>query len=447
MKSRWICILLCLFVVRGFFCFYGFDRRPLVSSNDEVIIEDPALALARGQGLRLVSFPGLELTKMWAHYPPAFFLIQAAVYKVFGFSPASSRIPGICFSLLGVAILCGILVALFRTEYIDRFAMFASLLLLLFDPFIVVISRVGRMEQLALFFGLAGLAAVICATSPLRVSLWRWYCGAVLIGLSISTHPSAVLYWITFAALVFIARRELGIFKMALLLAIPAFAMAALWCAVYGDRSLIALDQMIRISRISVAPSLGMANFLQSIRARDIDMFKQAGGTAYVLLFAGWAALAVRAAIRPHSGPERWRSALWVFLIAGLFQMIAAWKFNLYVARTLLFVPLGILNLSIAIAWLPQIQRRVVAALAGAFAMVQLALFVNYFTRLTANRETWSPGRFDALVDSIPANATVLSTYQLWHTFMGRGREVAIIDTSLMPDRIFWENDISPVAR
>lgn len=78
--------LAAFFTLRIFACWYGFDRLPSVSSKDEVIINDPALALSRGEGLIAPSFGGKRISTLYAQHPPLYVLTQAVVFDVFGFS-------------------------------------------------------------------------------------------------------------------------------------------------------------------------------------------------------------------------------------------------------------------------------------------------------------------------------------------------------------------------
>jgi hypothetical protein len=434
-RHRLFC-LVCLFVVRGFFCYYGYDRRPLFSSNDEVIVNDAALALARGQGLRLASFEGLELARMWAHYPPVFFLTQGAIFKAGGFCPGAVRLPGIVYSFAGVAILVLILASLHRARIIDRFGAVIAGALLFVDPYFLVISRVGRMEPLALFFGLSGIACVTCARTPLAVPMRRWIAGGALTGLAISTHPTAFLYWIAFAAFAAIAPRE-GIGRRVLaVVVVPGLTALLIWIAVYRGQSGVAFEQMHHLSQISLKPTLGLIDFFHAVGNRNLDEFSHAGGTTYIVLFAGWLALALRPAFqRRESNLENWR--LLVFVAAGVLQTAVAWKFTLYCARAILFVPLGAINLALALSFLPKPPRRAIAIIVGAFVSLQVSLFLMYFARLPRNWNSWSPDRFDALVGSLPANR-VASTFELWHAFMKANRQVRIVDFSLIPDQHYW---------
>jgi hypothetical protein len=62
--------------------------------GDEIIINDPAIALSRGQGLIAPSFTGspMGIDKLYAHFPPLYIYLQSYVFRLFGISAYSLRL-------------------------------------------------------------------------------------------------------------------------------------------------------------------------------------------------------------------------------------------------------------------------------------------------------------------------------------------------------------------
>jgi hypothetical protein len=56
--------------------------------GDEVTINDPAIALSRGQGLRAPSFGGsaFGFDLLYAHFPPVYIWTESLVFRGFGVS-------------------------------------------------------------------------------------------------------------------------------------------------------------------------------------------------------------------------------------------------------------------------------------------------------------------------------------------------------------------------
>lgn len=436
-ERRVLLFLGVFFALRLVLSFYGYDRRPLLTTNDEAIVQDAAVALARGEGLRATSFEGLEVAEFYANHPPLFTFVQGGMFKTFGFSPATLRLPGIVASLLAVLLLGAMLRSLLAVGLVDGFGATLAALLLLCDPFVIILSRIGRMEHLAALLALAGLNLVIRAVRDSQPK-WRWLTAGALLGAAIATHPAAVLYLLVFAALLWL-RREMGWGKVVMFLAMPAAVFALFWFAGFGARSWEAWQQLGRMARLGLPPTLGLDLCLRAITHRDLEAFKQVGGTAYLVVICGWLLLLGRA-LRSRSWGA-WQPCLVVLAVAAVLEIFAAYRLSMYLARTMLFVYLGILHLAIGCSHLSPRVRRMAAVCVGVFLAAQLAYLASYFVRLPGQWTAWSPTRFDDLVRSIPPSVKTASTFELWHAWQGAGRRVRIIDPSLPIDAHYWAED------
>ena len=428
-----VCIVALL---RTALCFYGYDRRPLASSNDEVVIQDAPLSWARGQGLRLASFEGLELAKFYAHYPPVYTVTQAALYRVFGFSMAVVRLPGIIYSLIGLLFTAGILIRWQRAGLLDAFGAWTSGILLLIDPFIAVVSRVGRMEPMAMMFGVMGIYFITDSGSNyVTTNRMRLIASGVLVGLALATHVAAVAYWVMFVGLIITTQEQIKLSNKAVLASLPIAVLTLIWIAVYRERSVEGIHQMVRISRTLLPPSFGFRDLAVGLLHSNQDLIKKVGGTAFLLLWAGWLFALARPFIPTDESSSNSRRMLITFAVVAVIQIFIGWKLSLYVARTFLFLPLALLFFAAAISHMSRVPSRIIVVGCVIFATAQFSLFAQYYRRLPGHWNEWSPNRFDDLVHSIPENQRILSSYELWHAFMKADRPVRITDFTLVSDR------------
>jgi 4-amino-4-deoxy-L-arabinose transferase-like glycosyltransferase len=155
-------LLIALVLSRIILVWYGFDRLPFLSSNDEVLYNDAAVAMSKGFGLVAKSLAGtMDLGKIYGHHPPLFPLIQSVIFRLFGFSAFTLRALGIaCFILYSILFI----VLLYRLKNIgiyDDFSFFSTDLLFISDPTSFDYARWGRPDSLALFFGIVAFRFII----------------------------------------------------------------------------------------------------------------------------------------------------------------------------------------------------------------------------------------------------------------------------------------------
>ena len=434
-------LYLCAFVflVRLVLSFVGFDRRPLMMSNDEVILHDAAYSLACGEGLRAPSLNGLDLGTCFYHYPPLSFLVQAAIFRSFGFSAATVRLPSIIEHSIGLLILLWILRQGVRAGLMDSFGAWIGAALILADPFLLVLCRVSRMEHLGGLMGLLGMAFAFAAYSSSGGSRFRkLLAGSVFIGLAIGTHPSAISYQLAFYCFLALWRKELGWRRTLVVFLMPGVVFGIEWGLVFGKDSLEYLLKMSLLSKINLQPSLGLDLLANSVLHHKIDDFKQLGASAYLLVLAGWLFLFIRCFAGLKDSSEKRRQLLWFLAIAGALQIAAAWKMSFYSARTILYAPLAIINLALVFSFLPKMGRRAVTAVTVIFALAGAGATSAYFLALAKHGNEWSSDRFASVVASIPKDAKVATTFELWHEWKKANREIRVIVPSLPIDRYFW---------
>jgi 4-amino-4-deoxy-L-arabinose transferase-like glycosyltransferase len=441
--------------IRTFLCFYGFDRRPLVTGPDEAVLQDAALSWARGTGYRLASLEGLGLAETFAHHPPLYLMAQAAVYQLTGFSVEAMRLPGIICGIVALLLFAGMLARWFHGGVISGPAVAIAGALILADPLILVVSRVARMEPMGMMFGMAAMFCVAGRRTLVVEDFKRWIAGALFIGLALATHFSTATYFVAFLGASLAVVPRFSVPKLLSLAALPVLVLASIWFCTYGGKSLEAVHELIRTADSVTAgsrphegapPTLGFEYVWRAVTARDFDSVKRVGGTAYAVLWICWltvlaAAVAARRRYREPGG-----KLLLVLAGVTVIQIAIAWKLSLYMVRVALYAPLAALALALAWGNLPRWARRTGAGLAAIFVAFQLALVTGYYLRLARGWDAWSPSRFDSLVASIPPDARVVSSFELWHTFMAAGRPVRITDFSLRPDQLYWEANPGALA-
>ncbi|MEI6562024.1 MAG: hypothetical protein WCO68_08080 [Verrucomicrobiota bacterium] len=427
------------FLIRSILSFVGFDRRPLLMSNDEVSIQDAAYSLACGEGLRASSLDGLDLGTCYYHYPPLSFFVQAALFRSFGFSPATLRLPSIMEHSLGLLVLFWILRQGVRGGLMDAFGAWIGAALILVDPFLLVLSRVSRMEHLCGLLGLVGMAFAFAAHSGSGKSRFRkLLAGSVFIGLALGTHPAAVSYQLAFACFLALWAKELGWRRSLAVFLMPGVVFGVAWGLAFGRESLDDLWKMSLLSKTNLQPSLGLDLLANAVFHHKIDDFKQLGASAYLLVLAGWLFLFIRCFAGFKDSPESRRKLCGLLAIAGVLQIGAAWKMTFYSARTMLYAPLAIINLAIVFSFLPKMGRRVVTAVTVCFALAGAGATVGYFHALATHWNDWSSDRFAAVVESVPKEAKVASTFELWYAWRKANRHIRVIVPCLPTDRPFW---------
>jgi len=127
MKHRYFLVnfLIIFIVVRSLLVWYGFDRLPRLSNNDEVIQNDAAVAMSKGFGLVAKSYDGvMDLGKIYGHHPPVFPLLQSAIFRLFGFSALTLRASDIVFFILYSVFFVMLLYRLKNMGVYDNFAFF-----------------------------------------------------------------------------------------------------------------------------------------------------------------------------------------------------------------------------------------------------------------------------------------------------------------------------------
>jgi 4-amino-4-deoxy-L-arabinose transferase-like glycosyltransferase len=162
---------------------------------------------------------------MWLSFhdaPPLVFLIQHSVFRVFGDTALTARVP---FAVAGVMTLVFVMV-LAHSLYGTRVALWAGLALA-FNPFFIWTSRIGMLEGIELMWIVAALVCFVRARTRPQFVLW-W--GAAMGLAFISKYTSLYLIPV-FGGLWWRARASLFAVPAVRRRFIAALAMIIIFCA------------------------------------------------------------------------------------------------------------------------------------------------------------------------------------------------------------------------
>jgi len=207
-----------LVLLHAFAILYRFGSLPIAPVyGDEIIINDPAIALSRGQGLIAPSFTDspFGIDKLFAHFPPVYLYLQSIIFRWLGVSVYSMRLLTTVMSIAAVAVFVLLVHLLCKWGVAKpRTALLLAALYALSSP-TIVLHRVARMESLIEFLALSSLACVLAAYfMPLQnetggrgskariVHVGLLIARCFLAGLCLATHPEAITAILPIALLV-----------------------------------------------------------------------------------------------------------------------------------------------------------------------------------------------------------------------------------------------------
>jgi hypothetical protein len=431
-----------LLVLRAIAAFAGVTYLPLTPSVPaEVLMNDPALALSRGLGLVAPSFAhsinGFD--RMYAHFPPVFLFLQSLVYRTFGFSASSVRLLGGCAEVASLAVFALAFREFFRRGFIDRLGLVAGSVLILLEPTTLIQARQGRMESTNILFGSIAFLLTLLADRLIGWEMPLWIASSVFCGLSLSTHPSAILFVPVLGLWSLMRVRRFGWVRWLGVNALPLVVFGGIWGLTYGANSIAALRQMQRLSGYT-PPSLGLAMLAGAVRDRAAGQLQQSGSLALILIVVAPVLACLRLFLAKGSGAA---PAVWKKLLAGaavaLFLQCAVIAWYLPWSgpnRIVMATPFGFFCLALAISWLPGRAERPAIALAVAFLLAEIAVTGGYFHQLHRTPEC-GPDRLDAVVDSIPPQSRVAAVPEFWYAFQHKGRAFSFIYHAADEDR-YW---------
>jgi 4-amino-4-deoxy-L-arabinose transferase-like glycosyltransferase len=240
---------------------YGFGSVPIAPVyGDEVIINDPAISLSRGRGLIAPSFAGssVGIDKLFAHFPPVYIYLQAAIFRLFGVSAYSLRLLTTVMSIAAAAVFVLLVYRLHRWRWVGKRAALLVMCLYTLSAPTIILQRISRMESLIEFLSLVSLLCVLtvihrnygAAEAPARTkgTTGLVTLSAVTAGLCLATHPEAISVVLPIALLLMVATRVPLTHKL-VSLGLIALVPFGLWLLTYGRKWRTAAHQMFAIAK------------------------------------------------------------------------------------------------------------------------------------------------------------------------------------------------------
>jgi hypothetical protein len=439
---------------------YRYGQIPIAPViGDEVIINEPAVALSRGQGLISPGFrdSAFGLDKLYAHFPPVYIFAEALAFRAFGVSVYSLRLVTTVMGVASAGLFLLLLWCICRWNLADWGTASVAACLYTLNATMLVLHRLARMESMVEYLTLGSLLCVLTGIysktgipssdgKPQSSTnndngrrLLFLLAGAVLAGVSLVTHPEALMAVLPIVLLILLAAPVSWRNRAFLLMAL-GLTPVAIWFGTYGARWKQALIEMAAIHRYA-APPAGIVSFARDFSLethRNINQGMRATLFLLCLLILGsilvrWVMLKrTEKALSQDAG----ETASKQLLLTGIFASSAilsfiplAWFMAASVTRYEVIFPIYLAGLVISLRGISPKQPvvRWIGAMAGIFILTQLGAMAIYLQKDDDPRVNYSATRFDAIVDSIPPHSRVAVTLMLWLAFQHKGRPATLL--------------------
>lgn len=447
----WGAVLLALHTFAMLFRYGCLPIAPVY--GDEIVINDPAIALSRGRGLIAPSFTDsiYGLDKLYAHFPPVFLYLQSLSFSRFGVSVYSLRLLTTIMSILASAVFILMLDRMCRWRAIGRRTGILLCSLYTLSASTIVLHRMARMESLIEFLSLISLFCVLTVvfrpaerndgwpaiTSTTRTSVALLVLASTLQGICLATHPEALTALLPISLLLLIATTVKFRIKAALLantLVIPI----AIWVATYGSRSMAALHQMNSIAEENhLGPSIlrygwNLIAYLPS-GPNDKMRFALFCFSVLAMLMALLRAVASlefyvkNPVTSPLSRGKLWTHMAYAVAIP-ITVILLLWFLPASITRYEVMYPIYLVGIAISSpdgAPRPHLYStmRVVAAL---LVLLQVGASVQYLQKNLLTSDC-TPSRYDSILRLIPSAARVAISPQLWLAFQAQNRPITLL--------------------
>jgi 4-amino-4-deoxy-L-arabinose transferase-like glycosyltransferase len=467
--SRWVgtalawgAVLLSLHAAATLYRFGSVPNIPVF--GDEIVFIDPAIALSRGQGLIAPSFTDsvAGLDKLYAHFPPIYIFLQAAVFRVLGVSGYSLRLLTAVFSITAVIVFLMIVYRLCGYGVIkERTGFFVSCLYALNAP-VVIFHRISRMESLIEFLSLLSLYCALRLAlgpkdknskqaAPERKPQIGLLLGASMFaGLALASHPEAINAILPAIFIVIFSERVKVAHKLgfaALLTILPP----VIWIATYRSHWWQAVTQMLFITK-EKAPNPSILRFgLNLLKGagsseHDLMVFSFFGLTLLVLVCV--AAQIVRAAVAHSMADEKLRPIEKALAVAVPITLLSLMFFlPPGIARYQVIYPIYLLLIPLLPppytkqAWRPYVTAAVTVLIVG-----QIVAGILYLAQNRTSPEG-SPERYDFVLNCIPATEKIAASPQLWFALQAKDRPFTVLYPGLGGLETWKKTSTNPLDR
>lgn len=433
--NKIILVIFLILLLRIFLLWLGYDRLPyLPTVGDEVIINDAAVSLSRGEGFVAKSFENdpMGIDKVYGHYPPLFHILQSIIFRVFGISPFTLRFLNIFSQILSLFLLLYFFQRLKFFNVLDTFAFFTISCLLLLEPVSLCIARQARMDMLAVLFGIISVVILLPFGLSDKSPKWRWILSSIFIGLALSVHTESNIFWLFFLIIVIFRIKQLGWRFAIMLLCLPILFFMTIWILVHKGNSIYALMQMKKIASL-VLGGFSREYFVDMFFSLDPRIFMNRGGVALLLVFLSWFAISIKLfnnlitrRLSPQSQSQPWLYITTLYSIGCLF-ILHFFSPQIGSMRISVALPLALLTLGIAISHLSSKARNFLIPVFSIFILFELLCLGVYFNKLHTEYKIRDPNRFDFIVNSLPPSKKVAADPRLWFSFIIREYPVCVL--------------------
>ncbi len=446
----YLCLVLLFLHATCMLCRYGeLPSAPVI--GDEVTINDPAIALSRGQGLTAPSFGGsaFGLDRLYAHFPPVYIWTESLAFRALGVSVYSLRSTTTVMGILACAVFLFMAWCLCRWRLADPVTASLAACLYALNASVIALHRIARMDSMVELFALASLlfvlAGIFCRfdSSPhdgadrgnenRKKRFALLLAGAISAGLCMATHPEGLTAILPVLLLVLFAAPVRRRWK-AMLLALVAIIPVVVWMIAFGSRWKQAILQMRAMLR-NITPQPGIVRYAHDFLRKSQPIIGQGMRAALFFLCLLVLGLVLERWFilwRSERGIPRLkeldRSRLLlarVFALATLLSLsLLIWFISASITRYEVMYPVYLLGLVMVLrgASLNKTGRRIAVGLLTTLVLAQVVAIAVYF-----GEEGEPPARFDSIVAMIPSGSRIAVTPKMWLAFVQSGRPVTLL--------------------
>lgn len=439
-----------LVLLHGFFMLYRYGQLPIVPAySEEVVVNDSALSLARGQGYVEASFAGsaLGVDKVFAHFPPLYPLVVALTFRLFGVSVYSLRLTTTIMSIASTVLLA---LLLYRVSSKGQVPWEGSLIVMALystNATLVSLEREARMESMIGFFcllGVLGLSELFLRRSGQR-SLPIMVLTACAGAGCLAVHLESISALLLLAGLLAFVVTDRPWEKM--LCVVTAVALPALLFLVVLRGHVVSGYQQFHSIFANRYHDLTFMEWLRSLphlrHIAELNTYFFMIELVALLLFP----LVYFALCRDRLDRVSLRYRLLVCLASvsalELILMVSFLGMNRH-RYQFLFGPMLALNAICggAACWRPWLRHA-----AWGLAATQLCMTVLYLVPGRHLPEETDPERFQRILAQVPAQATLAASSQLWMDLQEDGRPFTCLLKDFDGEQTWAAEDRNPLDR
>jgi len=432
-------IIFSLFILRCIVVWYGYDRLPLLSNNDEAGINDPAICMSKGYGLVSRGIEGaMGLEKVFSYYPPVYISFQSLIYKIFGLNTFTLRGPSIIFFCAYTLLLLLLFRKLRSIGVFDDFSTFWVSLFLLTDPTVLSYAHQGRCESLAILFAIAAFFVLV---SQKGIIYFRrnWIVSAIFVGLSLSTHFEMATIYIVFSIFTVAIQWKRSKWFTVGLISIPLFVTALIFVAAHGGRTGEAISQLTIVEKAYHAPGntflsgFRVGAWIKAIFSKQIEQANLVGGFTMLLVCVAWICVAIRSlgCVVVNSEKNEYRRK--TILLAGLFccsnLLIIAMFMGSATQRVITILPVALFGMGVALSHLqvPRSSKKLLSICLAVIVLTGIGGNGIYFRKVYREWNERAPRRFEEYAKGFPKNSNIAAAFPWWYELNRLGHKVRMI--------------------